>query len=70
MQWGFGVLTYKVSLKATIATTSKKHKSYQKWLDNEAFQIGKYAALYGSRAAERSYHSKEKPSLADLLIRI
>ena len=47
--------------RTTVATNSKRHKSYQKWLHKECFEIGRSAAIYGFRAAERKYHTKEKP---------
>ena len=30
-------------------------------MEKERYQIGKYAAIHGSRAAERKFHTKEKP---------
>ena len=48
-------------LEATVATTSKWLKSYQKWPHIERFDIGTWATIYRSKAVERIYHAKEKP---------
>ena len=32
-----------------------------KWSEKERYEIGKYAAIHGSRTAERKFHTKEKP---------
>ena len=40
---------------------SNRPKNYRKWLEKERYEIGKYVAICGSRAAERKFHIKEKP---------
>ena len=47
--------------EASTNITSNRPKSYRKWSEKEHYEIGKYAAIRGSRAAERMFHTKEKP---------
>ena len=59
MQSGLGVLDIEFCLGATVATTFKRHKFYQKWSDKVRFEIRKYAGIYGSTAAERMSCQRE-----------
>ena len=61
MDSGLGILDYEACSEASASTTSNRSKKYVRWSDKERFEIGKYAAVHGSRAAERKYHTKNKP---------
>ena len=54
-------MDYRACLEASANITSNRSKSYRKWSEKERYEIGKYAAIHGSRAAERKFHTKEKP---------
>ena len=40
-------------------TSSNRFKNYRKWSEKEHYEIGKYVAIHGSRAAE-SFTPKRK----------
>ena len=61
MDSGFGVMDYRACSEASTNITSNRPKNYRKWSEKERYEIGKYAAIHGSRAAERKFHTKEKP---------
>ena len=61
MESGLGVMDYQACSEASTNITSNKPKIYRKWSEKERYEIGKYAAIHGSRAAERKFHTKEKP---------
>ena len=54
-------MNYRVYSEASTNTTSNRPKNYRKCSEKELYEIGKYAAIHGSRAAERKFHTKEKP---------
>ena len=54
-------MDYRACSKASTNITSNRPKNYRKWLEKERYEIGKYAAIHGSRPAERKFHTKEKP---------
>ena len=54
-------MDYRPCSEASTNITSNNPKSYRKWSEKERYKIGKYAAIHGSRAAERKFHTKEKP---------
>ena len=54
-------MDYQACSKASTNITSNRPKNYRKWSEKERYEIGKYAAMHGSRAAERKFHTKEKP---------
>ena len=56
-----GVRDYQACSEASTNITSNRPKNYRKWSEKERYEIGKYAAIHGSRAAERKFHTKEKP---------
>ena len=60
MESGLGVMDYWACSKALTNITSNRPKIYRKWSEKERYEIGKYAAVHGSRAAERKFHTKEK----------
>ena len=55
MKSGLGVMDYRACLKASITITPSRSKNYRKWSEKERYEI------HGSRAAERKFHTKEKP---------
>ena len=61
MESGLGVMDYRASSEASTNITSNRTKNCRKWSEKEHYEIGKYAAIHGSRAAERKFHTKEKP---------
>ena len=61
MESGLGVMDYRACSEASTNITSKRPKNYRKWSEKEYYEIGKYAAIHGSRAAERKFRTKEKP---------
>ena len=61
MESGLGVMDYQACSEASTNITSNRPKNYRKWSEKERYEIGKYAAIHGSRAAERKFHTKEKP---------
>ena len=54
-------MDYQACSEASTNITSNRLKNYRKWLEKERYEIEKYAAIHGSRAAERKIHTKEKP---------
>ena len=54
-------MDYQACSKASTNITSNRPKNYRKWSEKERYEIGKYAAIHGSRAAERKFDTKEKP---------
>ena len=54
-------MDYQACSEASTNITSNRPKNYRKWSEKERYEIGKYAAIHGSRAAERKFHTKEKP---------
>ena len=60
MESGLGVMDYRACSEASTNITSNRPKNYRKWSEKERYEIGKYAAIHGSRAAERNFHVKEK----------
>ena len=61
MESGLGVMDYRACSEARTNITSNRPKNCRKWSEKERYEIGKYAAIHGSRAAERKFHTKEKP---------
>ena len=61
MESDLGVMDYRACSKASTNITSNRPKSYRKWSENKRYELGKYAAIHGSRAAKRKFHTKEKP---------
>ena len=61
MESGLRVMDYRTCSEASTNTTSNRPKNYRKWSEKERYEIGKYAAINGSRAAERKSHTEEKP---------
>jgi len=61
MESGLGIMDYRACSEASTSTTSKRSNKYVRWSDKERFEIGKYASIHGSRAAERKYHTQNKP---------
>ena len=61
MESGLGFMDYRACSEASTNITSNRPKNYRKWSEKERYEIGKYAAIHGSRAAERKFHTKEKP---------
>ena len=61
MESGLGVMDYRACSEASTNITSNRPKNYRKWSEKERYEIGKYAAIHGSRAAEKNFHTKEKP---------
>ena len=60
MESCLGVMDYRACSEASTNITSNRPKNYRKWSEKERYEIGKYAAIHGSRAAERMFHTKEK----------
>ena len=58
---GLGVMDYRTCSEASTNITSNRPKNYRKWSEKKRYENGKYAAIHGSRAAERKFHTKEKP---------
>ena len=48
-------------MEANKSATSQKRKSYQKWTDEERYDIGKYASIYGHANAVRKFETKQRP---------
>ena len=61
MESCLGVMDYRACSEASTNITSNRPKNYRKWLEKELYEIGKYAAILASRAAEIKFHTKEKP---------
>ena len=61
MESGFGVMDYRDCSEASTNITCNRPKNCRKWSEKERYEIGKYAAIHGSRAAERKFYTKEKP---------
>ena len=61
MESGLGVMDYRLCSEASSNITSNRPKNYRKWSEKKRYEIGKYAAIHGSRAAERNFLTKEKP---------
>ena len=61
MESGLGVMDYQACSEASTNITSKRPKNYKKWSEKERYEIEKYAAIHGSRATERKFHTKKKP---------
>ena len=61
MESGLGVMDYQTCSEASTNITSNRPKDYRKWSEKERYEIGKYTVIHGSRAAERKFHTKEKP---------
>ena len=61
MESGLGVMDYQACSEASTNITSNRPKSYLKWSEKERYEIGKYAAIHGSRAAGKKFDTKEKP---------
>ena len=61
MESGLGVTDYRACSEISTNITSNRTKNYRKWSQKERYEIGKDAAINGSRAAERKFHTKEKP---------
>ena len=61
MKSDLGVMDYQACSEASTNITSNRPENYRKWSGKERYEIGKYAAIRGSRAAERKFHTKEKP---------
>ena len=55
-------ITEPVQKQALIYLTNNcnRPQSYRKWSEKERYEIAKYAAIHGSKAAERKFHTKEK----------
>ena len=60
MESGLGVMDYQACSEASTNITSYRPKNYRKWSEKECYELGKYAAIHGFRAAERKFHTKEK----------
>ena len=61
MESGLGLMDYRACSEANASITSNRPKHYRKWSEKERYEIGKYAAIHGPRAAERKLHTNEKP---------
>ena len=61
MESGLRVMDYQACSEASTNITSNRPKNYRKWSEKERYEIRKYAAIHGSRATERKFHTKEKP---------
>ena len=61
MQSGLGVVDYRACSEESPNITSNRPKNYRKCSEKEHYEIGKNAAIHGSKAAERKFHTKEKP---------
>ena len=61
MESCLGVMDYRACSEASTNITSNRPKNYRKWSEKEHYEIGKYAAIHGSGAAERKFPTKEKP---------
>ena len=61
MESDLGVMDYRACSEASTNITSNRPKNYRKWSEKERYEIGKYAAIHGSRAAEGKFHTKEEP---------
>ena len=60
MESGLGVMNYQACSEASTHITSNRPKNYRKWSEKERYEIGTYAAIHGSRATERKFHTKAK----------
>ena len=54
-------MDYQACSKTSTNITSNSPKTYRKWSEKECYEIEKYATIHRSRAAERKFHTKEKP---------
>ena len=61
MESDSGVMNYRACSEASTNITSNRPKNYREWSQKVRYEIGKYAAIHGSRAAERKFHTKTKP---------
>ena len=61
MESGLEVMDYRACSEARTNITSNRPKNYRNWSEKKRYEVGKYAAIHGSRAAERKFHIKEKP---------
>ena len=61
MESGLELMDYRACSEASTNITSNRPKNNRKGSEKERYEIGKYAAMHGSRAAERKLHTKEKP---------
>ena len=61
MESGLEVMDYQTCSEASNNITSTRPKNYRKWSEKERYEIERYTAIHGSRAAERKFHTKEKP---------
>ena len=61
MESGLGVMDYRACSEASTNITSNRPKNCRKLSEKERYEIGKYAAIHGSRVDERKFHTKEKP---------
>ena len=61
MKSGLGVMDYRACSEASTNISSNRPKNYRKWSEKDRYEIWKYAAIHGSRVAERKFHTKEKP---------
>ena len=58
MESGLGVMDYLACSEASTNTTFNRPKNYRRRLEKECYEIGKYAAIHGSRLVERKFHTK------------
>ena len=61
MESGLRAVDYQACSEASTNITSNRRQNYRKWSKKELYEIGKYAAIHESGAAERKFHTKEKP---------
>ena len=61
MESDLGIMDYRACSEASTNIISNRPKNYRKWSEKERYEIGKYAAIHGSGAAEKKFHTKEKP---------
>ena len=54
-------MNYRACSEASTNITSNRPKKNRNWSEKERYEIGKYAAIHGSGAAERKFDTKEKP---------
>ena len=60
MESDLGVMDYRDCSKASTNITSNRPKNYREWSEKERYEFGKYAAIHGSRATKRKFHTEEK----------
>ena len=61
MESGLEVMDYQTCSEASNNITTTRPKNYRKWSEKERYEIERYTAIHGSRAAERKFYTKEKP---------